>query len=98
MKWVKLAVLSHYTPIWWEKIGKAAKRVKLVILHHIGGKRCKMGEIGHSKSLYTTSVGKDWKHCETGKIGHSESFSTASVGKDWKSGETGKIGHSESFT
>ena len=29
-----LAVLSHYEPLWWEKIGKVANQVKLAVPSH----------------------------------------------------------------
>ena len=33
-----------------------------------------MAKIGHSESIWTTSVGKYWKSCKTAKIGHSDCF------------------------
>ena len=42
------------------------------------------GQIGHSESNQTTSVGKYWKSCKMAKIGHSESVWTTLVGKYWK--------------
>ena len=68
------------------------------ILEHFGGKRLeKMPkvQIGHSKSICTTSVGKYWKSCKTAKFGHSESVWTTLVGKYWKSCKTAKIGYSK---
>ena len=53
-----------------------------------------MSKIGHSESIWMTSVGKYWKSC---KIGHSELFWTTSVGKYWKSCKMCKIGHSQSI-
>ena len=53
-----------------------------------------MAKIGHSKSIWTTLVGKYWKSYKMSKIGHSESIWTTSVGKYWK---TAKLGHSESI-
>ena len=44
-----------------------------------------MSKIGHSESIWTTSVGKYWKGGKMAKIGHSELFWTTSVGKYWKS-------------
>ena len=32
--WVKLAILSHSEPLWWEKIGKVVNWVKLTIPSH----------------------------------------------------------------
>ena len=32
--WVKLAILCHSEPLWWEKIGKVMNQVKLAILSH----------------------------------------------------------------
>ena len=40
-----------------------------------------MAKIGHSESIWTTSVGTYWKSCKTAKIGHSESIWITSVGK-----------------
>ena len=40
-----------------------------------------MAKIGHSESIWTTSVGKYWKSWKTAKIGHSESIWITSVGK-----------------
>ena len=34
MSRVKLAILSHSKPLWWEKIGKVANQAKLAILSH----------------------------------------------------------------
>ena len=56
-----------------------------------------MSKIDHSKSIWTTSVGKYWKSWRTAKIGHSESIQTTSVGKYWKSCKMAKIDHSESI-
>ena len=44
-----------------------------------------MTKIRHSKSFWTTLVGKDWEKCEMAKIGNSELFWTTLVGKDGKS-------------
>ena len=45
------------------------------ISEHFGGKRLEKmpkGQIGHSESIWTTSVEKYWKSCKTAKIGHSK--------------------------
>ena len=42
------------------------------------------GQIGHSKLIQTTWVGKYWKSLKTAKIGHSESIQITLVGKYWK--------------
>ena len=55
---VKLAVLSHSEPLWWEKIGKVANWANLAVPSH------------HEQLQWE----KDWKSCESGEIGHSESF------------------------
>ena len=56
-----------------------------------------MIKIRHSKSFWTTLVGKDWKMCEMTKIEHSKSFLTTLMGKDWKKCEMTKIEHSKLF-
>ena len=49
-------------------------------------------KIEHSKSFWTTLVGKDWEKCEMTKIGCSEWFYTTLVGKDWKMLKWQKLG------
>ena len=43
-----------------------------------------MAKIGHSKSIWTTLIGKYWKSCKTAKIGHSKLIQNTSVGKYWE--------------
>ena len=57
-----------------------------------------MIKIGHSKSFWTTLVGKDGEKCEMIKIGHSKLFWTTLVGKDGKSAEQPKLGVLNDFT
>ena len=67
---------------------------------HFGGKRLEKmpkGQIGHSESIWTTSVGKYWKSCKTANIGHSKSIQNTSVGKCWKSCKMAKTGYSKSI-
>ena len=34
------------------------------------GEKCKMTKIEHSKSFWTTLIGKHWEKCKMTKIGH----------------------------
>ena len=90
-KQAKLVIPSHSVPLLWEKIGKVRKQAKLAV------PSCKMGEIGHSKSFCTISVGKDWKSCKQVKLAiwsHSAPHWWEKIGKVVKQA---KIGCSESF-
>ena len=63
------------------------------ISEHFGGKRLEKmpkGQIGHSESIWTTSVGK-WISCKTGKIGHSKSIQTTSLGNIIKVAKWAKL-------
>ena len=51
---MKLAILSHSEPLWWEKIGKVVNQAKLAIPSHFDVKRyesCKLDEIGRYESF-----------------------------------------------
>ena len=54
----ELAVLSHYEPLWWEKIGKVVNQAKLSIL-------------SHSEPLWWEKIGKVTNRA---KLAISESF------------------------
>ena len=47
----KSGEIGHSEPLWWEKIGKVANRVKLAILSHFGGKRLEKLQIGRNWSF-----------------------------------------------
>ena len=64
------------------------------ISEHFGAERLEKmlkGKINHSKSIWTTSVGKYWKSCKTAKIGHSESIWTTLVGNIGKVAKQSKL-------
>ena len=46
MNQAKLAIQSHFEPLWWEKVGKVANQAKLLILSHFSGKRLEKLQIG----------------------------------------------------
>ena len=80
---------------------KLTFKVKIIcseyLSEHFGEKRLEKmpkGQISHSESIWTSSVGKYWKSC---KIACYKSIQTTLVGKYWKSCKTTKIGHSESI-
>ena len=79
--------MNQFRALQLENIGKVAKWPKLPILNCFGplqleniGK-LETAKIGHSESIWITSVGKYWKSCKMSKIGHPESIWITSIGK-----------------
>ena len=53
----------------------------------------KMTKIEHSKSFWTTLIGKHWDKCKMTKIGHSQSFQNTWIAKDGEKSKMIKIEH-----
>ena len=78
MNRVKLAILSHYEPLWWEKIGKVVNQVKLAITSHseplwwekIGKvvNQVKLAILSHSEPLWWEKIGKVFQLFQGGYI------------------------------